>query len=71
MLMLTHTCLLQQMMSASGMHDMDPDIYIYNIAPDLLTIHPDISPRQTHFIPRFIEAPPDHPARHAMAITAL
>jgi len=60
MLMLTHTCLLQQMMSASGIQNMDPDIYIYNIAPDLLTIHPDINPRQTHSIPRFIEAPPDH-----------
>ena len=60
MLMLTHTCLLQQMMSASGIDDVDPDIYIYNIAPDLLTIHPDIDSRQTHSIPRFIKAPPDH-----------
>ncbi len=47
-------------MSASGIDDADPDIYIYNIAPDLLTIHPDIDSRQTHSIPRFIKAPPDH-----------
>ena len=60
MLMLTHTYLLQQIMSASNIKNSDPDIYIYNIAPDLLTIHPDINANQTHSIKRFIEAPPDH-----------
>lgn len=60
MLMLTHTCLLQQIMGASDMIHSDPDIYIYNIAPDLLTIHPDINANQTHSIDRFIQAPPDH-----------
>jgi len=60
MLMLTHTCLLQQMMDDSGIKNSDPDIYIYNIAPDLLTIHPDIDARRTHSINRFIEAPLEH-----------
>ena len=58
--MLTHTNLLQQIMGASGLKAVDPDIYIYNIAPDLLTIHPDINANQTHSIKRFFEAPPDH-----------
>ena len=58
--MLTHTCLLQQIMDASNSQNRDPDIYIYNIAPDLLTIHPGITANQTHSINRFIEAPPDH-----------
>jgi len=58
--MLTHTYLLQQIMDASGIKNSDPDIYIYNIAPDLLTIHPDINSNQTHSINRFIQAPPDH-----------
>ncbi len=58
--MLTHTCLLQQIMDASSIQNSDPDIYIYNIAPDLLTIHPAITANQTHFINRFVEAPPDH-----------
>ncbi len=58
--MLTHTCLLQQIMLASDIKNIDPDIYIYNIAPDLLTIHPDINASQTHSINRFIEAPPRH-----------
>jgi hypothetical protein len=60
MLMLTHTYLLQQIMGASSVKNSDPDIYIYNIAPDLLTIHPDINSNQTHSINRFIQAPPNH-----------
>lgn len=60
MLMLTHTYLLQQIMSASDIKHADPDIYIYNIAPDLLTLHPDINSNQTHSVTRFITAPPDH-----------
>jgi len=58
--MLTHTYLLQQIMHASNIKNSDPDIYIYNIAPDLLTIHPDINANQTHSIQRFIQAPPEH-----------
>lgn len=58
--MLTHTYLLQQIMGALNIKHSDPDIYIYNIAPDLLTIHPDINSNQTHSIKRFIQAPPDH-----------
>ncbi len=58
--MLTHTCLLQQIMLASDIKNIDPDIYIYNIAPDLLTIHPGINANQTHSINRFIEAPMQH-----------
>jgi hypothetical protein len=60
MLMLTHTYLLQQMIEASNIENIDPDIYVYNIAPDLLTLHPDISAHQTHSIQRFINAPPEH-----------
>lgn len=61
MLMLTHTHLLQQMLGDAGLKHEAPDIYIYNIAPDLLTIHPDINSRQTHSIKRFMQAPADHP----------
>jgi len=60
MLMLTHTYLLQQIIEALNIKNIDPDIYVYNIAPDLLTIHPDISAHQTHSIQRFIDAPPNH-----------
>ncbi|MFO7568177.1 MAG: hypothetical protein R6W75_00130 [Smithellaceae bacterium] len=61
MLMLTHTYLLQQMIGDLDVRHREPDIYIYNIAPDLLTIHPDIDSFKTHSIKRFIQAPPDHP----------
>ena len=60
MLMLTHTYLLQQIIEASSIKNIDPDIYVYNIAPDLLTIHPDINAHQTHSIQRFLDAPPEH-----------
>lgn len=60
MLMLTHTYLLQKIMDASHIKNIDPDIYIYNIAPDLLTLHPDINASQTHSIKRFFCAPPEH-----------
>lgn len=60
MLMLTHTYLLQQIIKTSHLHDLDPDVYIYNIIPDLLTIHPNITAHQTHSIKRFIHAPNEH-----------
>ena len=60
MLMLTHTYLLQQIMGTSNLKAVDPDIYIYNIAPDLLTIHPGINASQTHSIKRFFQAPSEH-----------
>lgn len=61
MLILTHTNLLQSMMKNFGLADGEPDIYIYNLAPDLLTIHPQVTASQTHFINRFIAPPADHP----------
>jgi hypothetical protein len=39
----------------------DPDIFVYNIVPDLLTLHPDITSRQTHKIKRFLQVPPEYP----------
>jgi hypothetical protein len=61
MMMLTHTHLLQKRLENSSLKHETPDVYIYNIAPDLLTIHPDINSRQTHSIKRFMQAPQDHP----------
>lgn len=60
MLMLTHTLMLQERIHAAHIRDIDPDIYIYNIAPDLLTIHPEINARMTHSIERFFEIPEQH-----------
>lgn len=60
MLMLTHTYLLQKFMGDMDTKNDDLDIYIYNIAPDLLTIHPNINANTTHKIKRFIQPPPEY-----------
>jgi hypothetical protein len=39
----------------------DLDIFVYNIVPDLLTIHPDIGSRQTHLIKRILQVPALYP----------
>ncbi|OGP87253.1 MAG: hypothetical protein A2031_07560 [Deltaproteobacteria bacterium RBG_19FT_COMBO_43_11] len=57
MLMLTHTYLLQKVFGASDVKKDDLDIYVYNIVPDLLTIHPQISSAQTHKIKRNLNIP--------------
>ena len=61
MLMLTHTYLLQKVLASADIRNNDLDIYIYNIAPDLLTIHPDINSNKTHNIKRFSEIPAKYP----------
>ncbi|MEN6376029.1 MAG: hypothetical protein ABFD75_14775 [Smithella sp.] len=61
MLMLTHTYLLQSILDMGGIKDYDLDIFVYNIIPDLLTIHPDINSRQTHKIKRLLQIPPLYP----------
>ena len=61
MLMLTHTYLLQSILDMGGIRDYDLDIFVYNIIPDLLTIHPDIDSRQTHQIKRLPKVSPLYP----------
>ena len=57
MFMLTHTYFLQKVLGTVGLKNMEPDIYVYNIAPDLLAIHPNISPAQTHKLQRSLKMP--------------
>jgi len=59
--MLTHTYLLQNILDMAGIKNYNPDIFVYNIVPDLLTIHPDITSRQTHKIKRLLQIPPLYP----------
>jgi len=61
MLMLTHTYLLQKIMGAVDVNNKDLDIYIYNIAPDLLTIHPGINSNKTHNIKRLSKIQAQYP----------
>jgi len=61
MLMLAHTYLLQNVLREAGIKKYDLDIFVYNIAPDLLTIHADITSRQTHNIKRSFDFFPNYP----------
>jgi hypothetical protein len=61
MLMLTHTYILQDFLGKSAVNNYDLDIFIYNIVPDLLTIHPDINSQQTHKIKRLLQVPSLYP----------
>jgi len=61
MLMLTHTYLLQKVLGSADISNTDLDIYVYNIVPDLLTIHPQISSSQTHTIKRTLQLPANYP----------
>ncbi len=61
MLMLTHTYLLQRILGEGTFDSNDLDAYVYNIVPDLLTIHPNISSQQTHKIKRLLHIPENYP----------
>lgn len=58
MFMLTHTYFLQKVLGRTGPSNVEPDIYVYNIAPDLLAIHPLITPDKTHKLQRSLQIPP-------------
>lgn len=61
MFMLTHTYFLQKILETAGIKDVDPDVFVYNIAPDLLAIHPDITSAITHKVRRFQTLPAEYP----------
>lgn len=57
MFMLTHTYFLQKVLETAGKKNIDLDVYVYNIAPDLLTNDPRISPDKTHKVQRSLQIP--------------
>ncbi|MGV8079876.1 MAG: hypothetical protein AB2L22_07435 [Syntrophales bacterium] len=59
MLMLTHTWILRELCRHLGKTPRETDAYVFNVAPDLLTIHPDITSARTHAIPRLAPLPPE------------
>jgi hypothetical protein len=61
MFMLTHTYFLQRILSPIAREEMEPDVYIYNVAPDLLAIHAGISAAKTHRIRRSLPIPYEYP----------
>jgi len=59
MLLNTHTWLLKEYAGARLRPD-NLDILIYNVMPDILPIHRDITPEMTHRIERLRTVPPEH-----------
>jgi len=60
MLMMTHTWLLKNYPGGEELIRNHPDLMIYNICPDLLPIHKDITAEVTHGIPRCRTLPAKH-----------
>ncbi|HPR15289.1 MAG TPA: hypothetical protein PLW58_04765, partial [Smithella sp.] len=59
--MLTHTYFLQKILGSAEIKNAEPDIFVYNIAPDLLAIHPDITSARTHKLRRLQTLPVEYP----------
>jgi hypothetical protein len=59
MLLNTHTWLLKEYAGARLCPD-NLDILIYNVMPDILPIHRDITPEMTHRMDRLMSVPPRH-----------
>ena len=57
MLLHTHTWILREFMRRYAGGDVSPDMFIYNVIPDILPIHESITSQMTHRIPRFRVAP--------------
>ena len=60
MLMLTHNWILRMFLGARLARDAEPDLFVYNVAPDILTVHDDIRAEMTHKIARFRPLPKEH-----------
>ncbi|HEY5498026.1 MAG TPA: hypothetical protein VIK19_06800 [Syntrophales bacterium] len=60
MLMMTHTWLLKNYPGGEEFIRNHPDLLIYNICPDMLPIHKDITAEATHGIPRRCALPAKH-----------
>ncbi len=57
MLLNTHTWILREFAS-SRLNRENLDILIYNVMPDILPIHRDITPEMTHRMDRLLDVPP-------------
>lgn len=59
MLLHTHTWILREFMRRYAREAISPDIFVYNVLPDILPIHESITSQMTHRVPRFRSIPAD------------
>ncbi|MBN1548991.1 MAG: hypothetical protein JW902_20235 [Syntrophaceae bacterium] len=71
MLMLTHTWFLKELLALCSPEVKTPDVFAYNICPDLLPIHRNVHASMTHRISRFIEVPREHRKAHYVQLHLL
>ena len=60
MLMLTHTWILKEFIGQSRISDDILDLFTYNVSPDMLCFHKDVTADMTHAILRFCNLPKEH-----------
>ncbi len=60
MLMLTHTWVLSLFLGPGMVREAEPDLFLHNVAPDLLTVHNNINSEMTHGVARFLPLPEEH-----------
>ena len=60
MLMMTHTWLLRNFLRDERLIAENLELFVYNICPDLLPLHRDITAADTHGIARCATLPPEH-----------
>jgi len=58
--MLTHTWILKEYLGRNDASEVEPDLFIHNVAPDILTIHQDIRSDMTHGVERFLPLPEEY-----------
>jgi hypothetical protein len=71
MLMLTHTWILKELLVLCEPVITTPDIFAYNVCPDLLPIHRSVHAQMTHQISRFREVPCEHRKAHYVQLHLL
>lgn len=58
--MLTHTWILKEFIGAERSVSDILDLFTYNVSPDMLCFHKDVTADLTHGIPRFCNLPDEH-----------
>lgn len=71
MLMLTHTWILRELLALCPPGVKTPDIFAYNVCPDLLPIHRSVHASMTHRISRFKQVPREHRKAHYVQLHLL
>jgi len=71
MLMLTHTWILKELLTQYPSEIKTPDVFAYNVCPDLLPIHRSVHASMTHRISRFKQVPREHRKAHYVQLHLL